>query len=35
MLGGIHFRFSTVTGAAMGESIARYLLDCIMQPLHP
>jgi hypothetical protein len=34
IFGGIHFRFSTITGAHMGDQIAAYVLDRIMRPVH-
>jgi hypothetical protein len=34
VFGGIHFRFSTVTGARMGDCIAAYVLDRMMRPLN-
>jgi hypothetical protein len=34
VFGGIHFRFSTVTGARMGYAVAAYVLDRVMRPLH-
>jgi hypothetical protein len=34
IFGGIHFRFSTVTGARMGYRVAAYVLGRLMRPLH-
>ena len=32
--GGIHFRFSTQTGALMGREVARYVTRTHLLPIH-
>jgi hypothetical protein len=33
--GGIHFRFSTVAGAHMGDEVADYVTSTQLQPVEP